>query len=216
MFRRAWNASFATVSKSVGQRFQSAGAALRPEFEDLIDLDAPVVQLGTGFSFTEGPIWHPVDHYLLFSDMPADVRRRWDAGSGVVEVRRPANKCNGMTYDAALDLIGASMRRPSSSANGEQGRAEVLASRSKDGLKTSRRTASRALQQLNNFTDPWYGRMPGFGVERPRQLGFQGVYRVPPGGGAPQLLVDRGLLRSAQRPVLFAGREAHLRQAERK
>ncbi len=23
------------------------------------------------------------------------------------------------------------------------------------------------------------------------QLGFQGVYRIPPGGGAPQLLVDR-------------------------
>ena len=33
--------------------------------------------------------------------------------------------------------------------------------------------------------------MPVYGVERPRQLGFQGVYRVPPGGGAPQLLVDR-------------------------
>jgi gluconolactonase len=28
-------------------------------------------------------------------------------------------------------------------------------------------------------------------VERPRQLGFQGVYRVPPGGGAPELLVER-------------------------
>jgi gluconolactonase len=35
--------------------------------------------------------------------------------------------------------------------------------------------------------------MPVYGVERPRQLGFQGVYRVPPGGGAPQLLVDRNL-----------------------
>ena len=35
--------------------------------------------------------------------------------------------------------------------------------------------------------------MPVFGVERPRQLGFQGVYRVPPNGGAPQLLVDRYL-----------------------
>jgi gluconolactonase len=33
--------------------------------------------------------------------------------------------------------------------------------------------------------------MPVYGVERPRQLGFQGVYRIPPGGGAPQLLVDR-------------------------
>jgi len=43
------------------------------------------------------------------------------------------------------------------------------------------------------FSDPWYGRMPVYGVERPRQLGFQGVYRVPPGGGAPQLLVDRNL-----------------------
>ena len=40
-----------------------------------------------GFTFTEGPIWHPVDHYLLFSDMPADVRRRWDARGGVVEVQ---------------------------------------------------------------------------------------------------------------------------------
>jgi gluconolactonase len=43
------------------------------------------------------------------------------------------------------------------------------------------------------FSDPWYGRMPVYGVERPRQLGFQGVYRVPSGGGAPQLLVDRYL-----------------------
>ena len=53
--------------------------ALRAEFEELIDPYAPVGQVGTGFTFTEGPIWHPVDHYLLFSDMPADVRRRWDA-----------------------------------------------------------------------------------------------------------------------------------------
>ncbi len=67
-------------------------SALRSEFEQLIDVYAPVGQLGTGFTFTEGPIWHPVDHYLLFSDMPADVRRRWDARGGVREVRRPSNK----------------------------------------------------------------------------------------------------------------------------
>ena len=78
---------------------------LRPEFETLIDPYAPVGQVGTGFDFTEGPIWHPVHHYLLFSDMPGDVRRRWDAKRGVVEVKRPSNKCNGMTYDAELNLI---------------------------------------------------------------------------------------------------------------
>ncbi len=43
--------------------------------------------------------------HLLFSDMPGDVRRRYTPGSGVVEVLRPARKCNGMTYDADLNLL---------------------------------------------------------------------------------------------------------------
>ena len=75
-----------------------------PAFDGLIDVNAPVRQIGTGFTFTEGPIWHPVDRNLHFSDMPADVRRRWDA-SGVREVMRPSNKGNGMTYDAGLNLL---------------------------------------------------------------------------------------------------------------
>ena len=41
----------------------------------LVDETVEVERLGTGFTFTEGPIWHP-DEYLLFSDMPGDIRRR--------------------------------------------------------------------------------------------------------------------------------------------
>src|SRR4051812_45442329 len=70
--------------------------ALDPRFRTLIDEHAPVRQLGSGFTFTEGPIWHPTEHHLLFSDMPADVRRRWDQ-AGVREVARPSHKANGMT-----------------------------------------------------------------------------------------------------------------------
>ena len=44
---------------------------LRPEFETLIDPYAPVGQVGTGFDFTEGPIWHPVHHYCCFRICPA-------------------------------------------------------------------------------------------------------------------------------------------------
>ena len=60
-----------------------------PRFAAIIDPDAEVKQLGTGFIFTEGPLWHPTEHYLLFSDMPGDVRRRWSAGGGVEEAARP-------------------------------------------------------------------------------------------------------------------------------
>ena len=73
---------------------------MAPKFETLVDADETLRKLADGFLFTEGPIWHPTRHYLLFSDMPGDVRRRWDANGGVREVSRPANKCNGMTYDA--------------------------------------------------------------------------------------------------------------------
>ena len=44
-------------------------------FLELVDESAEVEQLGTGFTFTEGPIWNP-DGFLLFSDMPGDARRR--------------------------------------------------------------------------------------------------------------------------------------------
>ena len=43
----------------------------------LVDEAVEVERLGTGFTFTEGPIWHPRDEHLLFSDMPADIRRKW-------------------------------------------------------------------------------------------------------------------------------------------
>jgi gluconolactonase len=168
-------------------------ATQRPEFETLIDPYAPVGQIGTGFTFTEGPIWHPLGRYLLFSDMPADVRRRWDAQRGVAEVRRPANKCNGMTYDADLNLIVCEHATSSLIRERPDGRREVVASHyEKQELNSPNDVCVRSDGSIY-FSDPWYGRMPVYGVERPRQLGFQGVYRVPPGGGPPQLLVDRYL-----------------------
>jgi gluconolactonase len=166
---------------------------LRSEFENLIDPYAPVGQVGTGFDFTEGPIWHPVDHYLLFSDMPADVRRRWDSRRGVVEVKRPSNKCNGMTYDAELNLIVCEHATSSLIRERPDGRREVLASHFQGQELNSPNDVCVHSSGAIYFSDPWYGRMPVYGVERPRQLGFQGVFRVAPGGGEPRLLVDRHL-----------------------
>ena len=165
---------------------------LRSEFENLIDPYAPVGQVATGFEFTEGPIWHPLDQYLLFSDMPGDVRRRWDPRRGVVEVKRPSNKCNGMTYDAELNLIVCEHATSSLIREHPGGRREVLASHFQGQELNSPNDVCVHPSGAIYFSDPWYGRMPVYGVERPRQLGFQGVYRVVP-GREPQLLVDRHL-----------------------
>ncbi|MEJ2433157.1 MAG: isochorismatase family protein [Pseudolabrys sp.] len=165
---------------------------LRQEFAELIDPEAPVGQLGTGFTFTEGPIWHPRDQFLLFSDMPADVRRRWDERGGVREVMRPSNKCNGMTYDAHLGLIVCE-HATSSLIRERNGEREVLASHFEGKELNSPNDVCVRSDGSIYFSDPWYGRMPVYGVERPRQLGFQGVYRVPPSGGELQLVVDPNL-----------------------
>ena len=160
-------------------------------FEDLIDTWAAVSQVATGFTFTEGPVWHPVDHYLLFSDMPADVRRRWDQRGGVREVKRPSHKCNGMTYDKDLNLIVCEHATSSLVRERPDGSREVLASHF-DGYELN--SPNDVVVKSDGsiyFSDPWYGRMPVYGVERPRQLGFQGVYRLPPDGGAPVLEVER-------------------------
>ena len=129
-------------------------SAMRSEFEQLIDVYAPVGQLGTGFTFTEGPIWHPVDHYLLFSDMPADVRRRWDARGGVREVRRPSNKHNGMTYDADLNLIVCEHATSSLVRERADGRREVLASHFDGKELNSPNDVLRALRRLDLFLRP--------------------------------------------------------------
>ena len=185
---------------------------LRQTFMDLIDPEAPVSQIGTGLHFTEGPVWHPLDHYLLFSDMPGDVRRRWDPEHGVAEVKRPANKCNGMTYDADLNLIVCEHATSMLVRERPDGRREVLASHFGGKELNSPNDVCVRSDGSIYFTDPIYGRCRIIGVERPRELGFQGVYRVPPAGGRLQLLVERRSLQSAERPLLLPGREASLRQ----
>jgi gluconolactonase len=172
-----------------------AHEAIDPGFRRLIDEHAPVRQVGRGFTFTEGPIWHPAERHLLFSDMPADTRRRLDR-SGVREVMKPSNKGNGMTFDADLNLLVCEHSTSAVARFRPDGRREVLCSHFEGRELNSPNDLCVKSDGSIWFTDPWYGRMPVYGVERPRQLGWQGVFRMPPGhapGAEPQLVVDRYL-----------------------
>jgi gluconolactonase len=163
------------------------------KLHELVDQGAEVEKLATGFTFTEGPVWNKKGRFLLFSDMPGDVRRRWSEDDGVTEVANPSNKGNGMTYDADGRLLvcehaTSSLVRMDPDGTGT-GR-EIVASHYDGKELNSPNDVIVASDGSIIFTDPTYGRMPGFGLERPQDLDFQGVYRIPADGGDLQLLVD--------------------------
>jgi gluconolactonase len=193
---------------------------------ELVDRDAQVEKLATGFTFTEGPIWNKAGRFLLFSDMPADIRRRWSEDGGVVEVANPSNKGNGMTYEADGRLLVCEHRTSSlvrMDPDGTGSGREVLASHYDGKELNSPNDVIVADDGSIYFSDPWYGRMPVFGIERDRELGFQGVYRVSPGGGDLQLLVDdfeqpNGLCYSPDESLLYINDtpRAHIRVFDRR
>ena len=190
------------------------------KLRELIDSDAQVEQLATGFTFTEGPVWNPDGQFLLFSDMPGDTRRRWDEQNGVQEVAKPSNKGNGMTLHEGRLLVcehsTSSLVRMDPDGTGS-GR-EVVASHYDGKELNSPNDVIVKNDGAIYFSDPTYGRMPVFGVEREQQLSFQGVYRIAPGGGDPQLLIDdfeqpNGLCFSPDESLLYINDtpRAHIR-----
>ena len=155
----------------------------------LVDENAEVEQIATGFTFTEGPIWM-ADGSLHFSDMPGDKRRRWHPTEGVTVLRDPSNKCNGMTRDDHGNLIVCEHVTSSLVRESPDGTRETLASHWGERELNSPNDVIVAADGSIIFTDPTYGRMPGFGLEREQELDFQGVYRLPADGGDLQLLID--------------------------
>jgi gluconolactonase len=156
---------------------------------ELIDPGAEVERVATGFTFTEGPIWNQKGEFLLFSDMPGDVRRRWSESGGVEQIMKPSNKCNGMVYDADGNLLVCEHVTSSLVRERPDGTREPIATHYRGKQLNSPNDVITRSDATIYFSDPIYGRVPGFGIEREQELSFQGVYRVPAGGGEPELVV---------------------------
>lgn len=108
-----------------------------------------------------------------------------------MEVRNPSDKCNGMTYDGDLNLIVCEHLTSSLIRERPDGRREILASHFEGQELNSPNDVCVRADGSIYFSDPWYGRMAGFGEPRERQLGFQGVFRIPANGGNLELVVER-------------------------
>ncbi len=159
-------------------------------FREVVGDSVELEQLGSGFDFTEGPIWHHGEKHLTFSDMPGDHMRRWSADGGVVTFRKPANKANGNAYDRKGRIVTCEHATSRVTRTGHDGAIEVLATHW-DGKELN--SPNDIVVKSDGgiyFTDPTYGRLEYFGVPRETELDFQGVYRVEDDGSRLSLLAD--------------------------
>ncbi|MEX6814051.1 SMP-30/gluconolactonase/LRE family protein, partial [Pseudomonas aeruginosa] len=53
---------------------------LSPAFDRMVAPDTHVETIATGIRWAEGPVWVEAGQYLLFSDPPANIVRRWHKG----------------------------------------------------------------------------------------------------------------------------------------
>ena len=159
-----------------------------PKFRSVVGDSVAFERLATGFLFTEGPLWHAADKYLLFSDMPGDHLRKWTAQGGVTTFRKPCAQSNGLTWDRQGRLIVCEHATSRVTRTEPDGRSTIIASHH----------AGKELNSPNDvvvksdggiyFTDPTYGRAEYYGNPRPLQLDFRGVYRAEPDGGRLTML----------------------------
>jgi gluconolactonase len=147
-------------------------------------------KLGTGFLFTEGPVWHPTGKFLLFSDMPGDHLRRWSAADGVTTFRQPCHKSNGLTYDHQGRLLVCEHASSQVTRTEPDGHSTALATHYGGKQLNSPNDIVCRSDGAIYFSDPPYGRAKFYGVERAQELSFQGVYRVGADPASPVLLVD--------------------------
>ena len=144
-------------------------------------------KIADGFKFLEGPVWHPTEHYLVFSDQNANTEYRWSPGEEVTVFRSPSNGANGHAFDAQGRLITC------------EGKARRMTRRERDGSYTVLADGfeGRSLNVPNDvaahpdgsiyFTDPNYGIKEG----GDRQF----VYRI-----SPQGILEKALPEAFEKP----------------
>ncbi|KTT99514.1 SMP-30/gluconolactonase/LRE family protein [Sphingomonas sanguinis] len=162
---------------------------LSPGLDRMIAPGTEPEVIATDIRWAEGPVWVPRGGYLLFSDPPANIVRRWQRGRGVSVVLNPSGAggtdprlvrepgANGLALDArgAL-LIANSGGRSIDRVDLASGRRTVLADRYAGKRFNSPNDLHVARDGAIWFTDPPYGFQDGDSSSLKEQP-VNGVYR---------------------------------------
>lgn len=176
------------------EEFKGRIVRIDPEMDKVVPRDAQIEKLASGFGFTEGPVWVPRDGgYLLFSDIPNNVIRRWTPGGQVTvfleksgyegEVPAEGPKVfgsNGLTLDAQGRLIICEHGNRRVTRLEDGGKRTVLADRFEGKRLNSPNDIVRKSDGSLYFTDPPYG-LPKQDEDPAKELNFNGIFRLQDG-----------------------------------
>ena len=159
-----------------------------PRIWELLPQTVAVDRIATGFTFTEGPIWHAKERCLYFSDIPGSKIHRWSESGGTTVHREESRNANGNTLDRRGRLLTCEHSGRRISREESDGQVVTLVDRVNGKRLNSPNDLVVAANGDIYFTDPPYGIIED-GVEVGREIDCNGVYRMTP-GEEPVLLVD--------------------------
>ena len=183
-----------------------------PLFERIIDKKAELEKVQGGFRFLEGPVWHPGEAALIFSDIMGNALFKLVAeNSGTTPdirvIRENSYLANGNTYDRQGRLLTCEHGTSRVTRLEPDGSVSVLASHYKGKELNSPNDIIVSTGGTVYFTDPNPGRCARVGIPRKQELDFQGVYAIGPDGTLKLLTDDfskpNGLCLSLDEKQLF-------------
>ena len=156
----------------------------------MIGPSSKLERIVSGFRFIEGPVWHPYEKVLIFSDILGDCMYRWSEKEGLNTFRKPSHMANGNTYDREGRLLTCEHATSRVTRTERDGSVVILSSHFRGKELNSPNDIVVKSDGAVYFTDPNSGRGPIYGVAREQELPFQGVYRINPHDQSLALLVD--------------------------
>ncbi len=161
-----------------------------PRFRHLVLPNAPLVKLGEGFGWLEGPVWFADHDCLLVSDLPGDRILRWSEGDGISVFREPSGFANGHARDRQGRLIGCSHRGRCVTRTELDGSVTVLADRYEGRRLNAPNDIVCASDGAIWFSDPHYGISTDYeGGKQAPELPPT-LYRLDPRDGSLRVMAD--------------------------
>ena len=161
------------------------GAPTTPALTRLL-ASGEVDAVADGFSYAEGPAWHP-DGYLLFADSPVNRLLRWDPEKGTSLVRAPSFGVTAIAFDREGRLLATEHQNRRISRTEPDGTIVTVVDRFEGKRLNSPNDLVVGDDDTVFFTDPPYG-LPG--QRDGKELDFQGVFRLDPDGRLRLLVRD--------------------------